>query len=153
MAFVSCSLKVLVARHPEDDYCAGFCFKETGKQTAQLPEGDLGQPGGGVGGGLSHQWGHLCVSHAGAYKWQSRRQAARKLGPEAEIHWSSCSVIQRGALPPPLRTETQRPCSKASGSSREKKTAPHTRLRLTFSLARLVGAPQMNYQCNNDSSN
>ena len=55
MTFVSCSLKVLVARHPEDDYRAGFCFKETGKQTAQLPEGDVGQPGGGVDGGLSHQ--------------------------------------------------------------------------------------------------
>lgn len=31
MTFVSWGLKGLVARHPEDDYHAGFCFKETGK--------------------------------------------------------------------------------------------------------------------------
>lgn len=68
MTFVSWSLKVLVARHSEDDYRVGFCFKETGKQSTQLPEGEVGQPGGGVDGGLSHQWGHLCVFHAGSCK-------------------------------------------------------------------------------------
>lgn len=46
-----------VARHPEDDYHPGFCFKETEKQRGLAQGQGVGQLAGGAGGWIARGWG------------------------------------------------------------------------------------------------